>query len=163
MGCCGSGWRFAATLEANWADFGLARDLGLPISIHAGMAGVPSAVHELNDLGLLDDDVNYAHGNEFTDAELRLIASSGCSIKVTPLSKCPWLWDSGSWTCISESPLESLRTLSPVREPTCSSDAHSLAAEESRANAQCSLLIATVCGATLGAGAAALLRDKLVG
>jgi hypothetical protein len=55
---CGSGWRFAATLEANGADFGLARDLGLPISIHAGMAGFPSAVHELNDLGLLDDDVN---------------------------------------------------------------------------------------------------------
>jgi 5-methylthioadenosine/S-adenosylhomocysteine deaminase len=32
---------FAATPEANIADFGLARDLGLPISIHAGMAGFP--------------------------------------------------------------------------------------------------------------------------
>ena len=39
---------------------------------------------DINDLGLLDDDVNYARGNEFTDAELGLIASSGGSITVTP-------------------------------------------------------------------------------
>jgi 5-methylthioadenosine/S-adenosylhomocysteine deaminase len=41
-------------------------------------------VHELNDLGLLGDDVNYGHGYEFTDAELGLIASSGGSITVSP-------------------------------------------------------------------------------
>jgi hypothetical protein len=41
-------------------------------------------VHELNDLGLLGDDVNYGHGYQFTDAELGLIASSGGSITVSP-------------------------------------------------------------------------------
>ena len=75
---------YAATPEAIRAEFALARNLALPISIHAGMAGYPGAVRQLADLGLLGDDVNYAHGNQFTDAELGLIAVSGGSLSASP-------------------------------------------------------------------------------
>ncbi|HEY0804641.1 MAG TPA: amidohydrolase family protein, partial [Pseudonocardiaceae bacterium] len=73
-----------ATPEANQADFALARDLGLPISIHAGMAGFPAAVYELDKLGLLGPDVNYAHANEFAPREFELVADSGGSIAISP-------------------------------------------------------------------------------
>jgi 5-methylthioadenosine/S-adenosylhomocysteine deaminase len=75
---------YFATSEANQADFALARELGLPISVHAGMAGFPGAVHELDKLGLLGPDVNYAHANEFTPQEFELVAASGGSIALSP-------------------------------------------------------------------------------
>lgn len=69
---------------ANEADFGLARELGLPVSVHAGMAGFGGAVSELDRLGLLGPDVNFAHANEFTPAEYELIAASGSTIAISP-------------------------------------------------------------------------------
>ena len=73
-----------ATAHENQADFALARDLGLPISIHAGMAGFPGAVDELDKLGLLGPDVNYAHATEFAPREFELVAASGGSIAISP-------------------------------------------------------------------------------
>ncbi|AEY86454.1 hypothetical protein SHJG_1177 [Streptomyces hygroscopicus subsp. jinggangensis 5008] len=65
-------------------DFMLARDLGLPISIHAGMAGLPGAVDQLHEQDLLGPDVNYAHANEFSVREWELVAQSGGTVTATP-------------------------------------------------------------------------------
>jgi cytosine/adenosine deaminase-related metal-dependent hydrolase len=70
--------------ERNAEDFAFARDLGLPISIHAGMAGSGDAVTVLERGGLLGSDVNYVHGNFFTDREWDLLAGSGGTVTITP-------------------------------------------------------------------------------
>jgi 5-methylthioadenosine/S-adenosylhomocysteine deaminase len=70
--------------ERNREDFAFARELGLPISIHVGMAGTADAVTTLRQDGLLGPDVNYIHANQLTDEEMDLIASSGGTVTVTP-------------------------------------------------------------------------------
>jgi 5-methylthioadenosine/S-adenosylhomocysteine deaminase len=70
--------------ERNAADFAFARDLGLPISVHVGMAGTSGAVTGLRRDGLLGADVNYVHGNMLTDTEFDLIAESGGTLTITP-------------------------------------------------------------------------------
>jgi 5-methylthioadenosine/S-adenosylhomocysteine deaminase len=70
--------------ERNTADFRFARELGLPISIHVGMAGTTDAVTTLQRHGLLGADVNYIHANQLTDEEFDLIASSGGTVTITP-------------------------------------------------------------------------------
>ena len=47
-----------------------ARELGLPISTHVGMAGTAGAITMIDRNGLLGPDINYAHGNMLTDEEL---------------------------------------------------------------------------------------------
>jgi 5-methylthioadenosine/S-adenosylhomocysteine deaminase len=70
--------------ERNAADFAFAHDLGLPISVHVGMAGTSGAVSGLRRDGLLGADVNYVHGNMLTDREFDLIADSGGTLTITP-------------------------------------------------------------------------------
>ena len=70
--------------ERNAEDFAFARDLGLPISVHVGMAGTSGAVTGLRRAGLLGADVNYVHGNMLTDREFDLIAESGGTLTITP-------------------------------------------------------------------------------
>jgi 5-methylthioadenosine/S-adenosylhomocysteine deaminase len=70
--------------ERNAEDFKFARELGLPISTHVGMAGTSDAIITLDRFGLLGADVNYAHGNMLTDQELDLIASSKGTLSLTP-------------------------------------------------------------------------------
>ncbi len=70
--------------ERNAQDFAFARELGLPISLHVGMAGMPDAVSTLQRFGLLGADVNYAHGNMLTDEEFNLIAASDGTLSITP-------------------------------------------------------------------------------
>jgi 5-methylthioadenosine/S-adenosylhomocysteine deaminase len=70
--------------ERNAKDFAFARELGLPISLHVGMAGTTDAVTTLQQFGLLGADVNYAHGNMLTDTEFDLIASSHGTLSITP-------------------------------------------------------------------------------
>jgi 5-methylthioadenosine/S-adenosylhomocysteine deaminase len=72
--------------ERNAEDFAFARDLGLPISIHVGMAGTSDAVTTLQKYDLLGADVNYAHGNMLTDEEFDLIAQSSGTLSITPSS-----------------------------------------------------------------------------
>ena len=70
--------------ERTVADFAFARDLGLPISVHVGMAGTSGAVTGLRRDGLLGADVNYVHGNMLTSQELDLIAQHGGTLTITP-------------------------------------------------------------------------------
>jgi 5-methylthioadenosine/S-adenosylhomocysteine deaminase len=70
--------------ERNAEDFAFARELGLPMSLHVGMAGTADAVTTLEQFGLLGADVNYAHGNMLTDKELDLIAASRGTLSITP-------------------------------------------------------------------------------
>lgn len=72
------------TPEATALDFAVARELGVPISVHVGMAGFPDSIETLDRLGLLGADVNYAHANQLSDREFDLIASSGGSISLCP-------------------------------------------------------------------------------
>jgi 5-methylthioadenosine/S-adenosylhomocysteine deaminase len=70
--------------EQNAKDFAFARELGLPISTHVGMAGTSDAIITLDTYGLLGADVNYAHGNMLTDREFDLIATSKGTLSITP-------------------------------------------------------------------------------
>jgi cytosine/adenosine deaminase-related metal-dependent hydrolase len=76
-----------STTAATEQDFAFARDLGLPLSVHVGMAGFPGNVEALARLGLLGPDVNHAHANELTDREFGLIAETGGSISITPTTE----------------------------------------------------------------------------
>jgi len=70
--------------ERNAEDFKFARELGLPISTHVGMAGTADAITTLDRFGLLGSDVNYVHGNMLTDEEFDLIAKSQGTLSLTP-------------------------------------------------------------------------------
>ena len=70
--------------ERNAEDFKFARELGLPISTHVGMAGTSDAIIVLDRFGLLGPDVNYVHANMLTDKEFDLIAKSKGTISLTP-------------------------------------------------------------------------------
>jgi 5-methylthioadenosine/S-adenosylhomocysteine deaminase len=70
--------------DRNAADFAFARELGLPISVHVGMAGTGQMVTALQRHCLLGPDVNYVHGNFLTDAEWDLVAESGGTLTITP-------------------------------------------------------------------------------
>jgi 5-methylthioadenosine/S-adenosylhomocysteine deaminase len=72
--------------QRNAEDFAFARELGLPISTHVGMAGTSGAITTLERGHLLGADVNYAHGNMLTDAEFDLIAKSKGTLSITPSS-----------------------------------------------------------------------------
>ncbi|MFJ2651551.1 amidohydrolase family protein [Streptomyces sp. NPDC087420] len=72
------------TREATERDFAFARELGLPVSVHVGMAGFPGSVSVLDELGLLGPDVNHVHGNQLSEREFDLVAASGGSLSVTP-------------------------------------------------------------------------------
>ena len=70
--------------ERNADDYAFARDLGLPISVHVGMAGTANAVTTLQRYSLLEADVNYVHGNMLTDRELNLVAETQGTVTITP-------------------------------------------------------------------------------
>ncbi|MEV7013496.1 amidohydrolase family protein [Streptosporangium sp. NPDC051022] len=69
------------SVEAAEADWRLARELGLRISLHATGTG---AVERLHRHGLLGPDVMFVHGNGFTDEAMRLVADSGGTASVAP-------------------------------------------------------------------------------
>lgn len=73
-----------ASEARNAEDFRFARELGLPISTHVGMAGTSDAINVLERFGLLGSDVNYVHANMLTDREFDLIAKSKGTISLTP-------------------------------------------------------------------------------
>jgi 5-methylthioadenosine/S-adenosylhomocysteine deaminase len=70
--------------QRNTEDFKFARELGLPISTHVGMAGTAGAITMIDRDGLLGSDVNYVHGNMLTEEEMDLIASSNGTLSLTP-------------------------------------------------------------------------------
>ncbi|WP_408960666.1 amidohydrolase family protein [Natrinema sp. 74] len=64
-------------------DIELARELGIPASMHIGSLG-PGGVTTLKELGLLGDDLNYVHANRLTEEEFELIGKSGGSLSTSP-------------------------------------------------------------------------------
>ncbi|MBB2913241.1 cytosine/adenosine deaminase-related metal-dependent hydrolase [Streptosporangium becharense] len=70
------------SLSAAAADWRLARELGLRISLHATGTG---AVERLHAGGLLGSDVMFVHGNGFSDEAMKLVADSGGTASVAPV------------------------------------------------------------------------------
>lgn len=69
------------------AEWGLARELGIPITVHVGMgrlAGRFGMISQLNNLGLLGPDTTYIHCCYFSDEEWRLVADSGGTVSIAP-------------------------------------------------------------------------------
>ena len=67
------------------AEWGLARELAIPITVHVAMgrlAGKWNMVSQLDGLGLLGDDTTYIHCCHFSDAEWGLVRDSGGMISV---------------------------------------------------------------------------------
>ncbi|GLY85633.1 amidohydrolase family protein [Actinoallomurus iriomotensis] len=78
-----------STPEVTAADFGLARELGVPISIRSGLPaylGRSRTIDTLDRLGLLGPDVHHAHGVRFSGADLARIAATGGSVVVCPMA-----------------------------------------------------------------------------
>jgi len=76
-----------STMDVTRHDWKLARDLGLPISVHVGSGpfGVPyRAIEHLYEAHLLGPDTQYVHTTTLTDAAMQLIAESGGTAAVTP-------------------------------------------------------------------------------
>jgi cytosine/adenosine deaminase-related metal-dependent hydrolase len=68
------------------SEWSLARELGIPITIHVAMysAGRFGMVKHLGELGLLGPDTTYIHCCYLTDEEWRLVADSGGTISIAP-------------------------------------------------------------------------------
>jgi 5-methylthioadenosine/S-adenosylhomocysteine deaminase len=69
------------------AEWGLARELGIPITVHVGMgrlAGRFGMISQLGNLGLLGPDTTYIHCCYFSDDEWRLVADSGGTVSIAP-------------------------------------------------------------------------------
>jgi 5-methylthioadenosine/S-adenosylhomocysteine deaminase len=80
----GTGFCLDDVVRSEW---GLARDLGIPITLHAGMgraAGRFGMIKTLSGLGLLGPDTTYIHCCYFSEEEWRLVADSGGTISIAP-------------------------------------------------------------------------------
>ena len=75
-----------STIETCIADWGLARELGLPVTVHVGggLRGVQGAVAALEAHGLLGPDTTYVHCNMLSDTELDMVANAGGRASVSP-------------------------------------------------------------------------------
>ena len=76
-----------STMDVTRQDWKLARDLGLPISVHVGSGpfGVPyRAIEHLSQAHLLGPDTQYVHTTTLTDEAIQHIAESGGTAAVTP-------------------------------------------------------------------------------
>jgi cytosine/adenosine deaminase-related metal-dependent hydrolase len=68
-------------------EWGLARELGIPITLHIAMgrlAGRWSMVKQLDALGLLGPDTTYIHCCYFDDEEWQRVADTGGTISIAP-------------------------------------------------------------------------------
>ena len=80
----GPGFCQDQVVPAEWA---LARELGIPITVHVGMgrmAGRFGMVEQLDRLGLLGPDTTYVHCCYFSDDEWQLVADTGGTISIAP-------------------------------------------------------------------------------
>lgn len=68
-------------------EWGLARELGIPVTLHAGMgrlAGRFGMIKQLNALGLLHEGDVYVHSCYLDDEEWQLVKESGGHISISP-------------------------------------------------------------------------------
>jgi 5-methylthioadenosine/S-adenosylhomocysteine deaminase len=80
----GPGFCLEDVVRAEWS---LARDLGIPITVHVAMgrvAGRFGMIKQLSDYGLLGPDTTYIHCCYFSEEEWRLVAESGGTISIAP-------------------------------------------------------------------------------
>jgi cytosine/adenosine deaminase-related metal-dependent hydrolase len=75
-----------STIEAAEHDWALARELGVPVTVHVGggLRGAGRHVAELARRGLLGPDTTYVHCTMLADAELDAIADAGGRASVSP-------------------------------------------------------------------------------
>ncbi|MBN9619904.1 MAG: amidohydrolase family protein, partial [Actinobacteria bacterium] len=75
-----------ATKEVTLEDFGLARELGIPVTVHVGDGawGRSRPLVWLHEHGLADARTTYVHGNMLADEEYDIIAATGGAISVAP-------------------------------------------------------------------------------
>jgi 5-methylthioadenosine/S-adenosylhomocysteine deaminase len=69
------------------AEWELARDLGIPLTVHVGMgrlAGRYAMVEQLDRLGLLGPDITFIHCCYFSEHEWKRVAETGGTISVAP-------------------------------------------------------------------------------
>ncbi|MEV6174082.1 amidohydrolase family protein [Streptomyces sp. NPDC051954] len=69
------------------AEWRLARELGIPITVHVSMgrlAGRFGMVQQLNDLDLLGPDTTYIHCCHLSEDEWRMVADSGGTVSIAP-------------------------------------------------------------------------------
>jgi 5-methylthioadenosine/S-adenosylhomocysteine deaminase len=66
------------------ADAGVARELGVPVSMHIGTGAAKLGIRALADAGLLGADMQFVHCCNTTDEELRLVHEAGARIVVCP-------------------------------------------------------------------------------
>jgi len=80
----GPGFCVEDVVRAEWS---LARDLGIPITVHVAMgrvAGRFGMIKQLSDYGLLGPDTTYIHCCYFSEEEWQLVADSGGTISIAP-------------------------------------------------------------------------------
>jgi cytosine/adenosine deaminase-related metal-dependent hydrolase len=80
----GTGFCVDDVVSSEWQ---LARELGIPVTVHVAMgrlAGRFAMIEALNRLDLLGPDVTYIHCCYFSDAEWQLVADSGGTISIAP-------------------------------------------------------------------------------
>jgi cytosine/adenosine deaminase-related metal-dependent hydrolase len=68
-------------------EWEMARDLGIPITVHVAMgrlAGRFGMIKALSDLNLLGPDTTYIHCCYFSDEEWQLVADSGGTVSIAP-------------------------------------------------------------------------------
>jgi cytosine/adenosine deaminase-related metal-dependent hydrolase len=78
----GPGFTQDQVVQAEW---GLARELGIPITVHVGMgrmAGRFAMVEQLDRMGLLGPDTTYIHCCYFSDHEWKRVAETGGTISI---------------------------------------------------------------------------------
>jgi 5-methylthioadenosine/S-adenosylhomocysteine deaminase len=68
------------------AHFALAREAGVILTVHAGLAGMgtPGAIERYGEEGQLGPYVNLVHCNTLSETEWRIIAETGTSVSITP-------------------------------------------------------------------------------
>ncbi|MCW2724622.1 MAG: amidohydrolase [Frankiales bacterium] len=71
------------SLDVAVKDWHAARDLGVPITVHIGVAGYSHRpVAQLHDKGLLGPDTTYVHCSRLDDDELKMIADTGGTVSI---------------------------------------------------------------------------------
>ena len=75
-----------ATRDVTLADFALARDLGIPVTVHVGDGawGKSLPLLWLDEHGLADSRTTYVHCNMLRDDEFDVIARTGGAISIAP-------------------------------------------------------------------------------
>jgi 5-methylthioadenosine/S-adenosylhomocysteine deaminase len=73
-----------APVDAAAIEWGVARDVGAPISVHVGVGalGQQGLLQQLSNLVALADDTTYIHACTLSDAEWQLIAETGGSVSL---------------------------------------------------------------------------------